>query len=175
MSEDEIKALVDASIKEALANQKPPKKSSVEKTALVLKNYRLFQSVIETKKEQKEEVLRYGLRGKSRSIVAFGDDNLTLGMEASQESIEETVRTLSKEIVWLENTINKVNLALAAVRGHKHYKLLYDYYFTGQSQEALASQVGTDQRTVGKRIASVVKRMAYYLFPNDTVSDLLGE
>lgn len=149
--------------------------NTFKKVEQILWNYPLFKQIIWDKEEQIVEVQEHGLRTKSPSITEYSNcgGGTVQGLSTVQETVQGVVQSLVQDILWLTQTIEKIDLALDKVRESEHYDILESYYFRNESRDSLAARYGVDVKTISRRKSILVRTMAIYLFPQEVVTDIM--
>lgn len=142
----------------------------------ILYNYGEFQSIIEEKEKQIQEILENGLPERSKSILEYSPTGGAIeSIAIEEETVQSVVRALQEDIVWVRQVLERIDLALETVCKHRDYMLVEDYYFGGMSRDELAGKYGLDPRTVMKRKNNLVKRLAMTLFPQEMFYEMMED
>lgn len=140
----------------------------------LLRNYGAFQEVIAEKERQIMEVAENGVPTKSASIMQYqGNTGVVSGLKTEEETIEAVVVALNADIVWIQQVLKRVDLALNTVKDSPDYPMIMEYYFEGRTREYLAEKYGTSIPTVVKRKNKLVRQITLHLFPKDMIADLM--
>ena len=107
----------------------------------ILRNYKAFQDVIREKEHQIIEVVENGVPSKSGSIMEYhGDTGVVSGLKTEEETIEAVVYALNADIVWIQQVLKRVDLALDTVKDSPDYPLVEEYYFENRTRDYLAEK-----------------------------------
>lgn len=145
-----------------------------KKTEQLLWNYYEFKLVIKAKYEQIEEIRRNGVPGKSKSILEYSPGGSTSeGLETTEEIVESAVNAVLEDIAYLENAVYKIDMALKTVTSEADFNIIRRFYFEKETLEAIGKDYGVSAQAIFKRKNKMIRKLALYLFPRDTVVDFL--
>lgn len=177
---EQISKSVEAAIKDAFkelgieSKVKVDNQNAFKKTEQILWNYPMFKDVIQNKYEQIEEIKKYGVPTKSKSILEYqSGGSISQGLETTDEIISGAVNNIMEDINWLKNAIYKIDRALDSIKTDDTNNIIKRYYFDKESLNELAISLKVEASTVSKWKNKLVRKVSVYLFPKDVVSDLL--
>ena len=142
----------------------------------ILYNYGEFQSIIEEKERQIQEILENGLPERSKSILEYSPTGGAIeGIAIEEETIQSVVNALQEDIVWVKQVLERIDLALKAVENDTGYSVLRAYYFDGHTIEDCANEFSFNPRTVMNRKNKLVRRLAMTLFPKEMFYEMMED
>ena len=142
----------------------------------ILYNYGEFQSIIEEKEKQIQEILENGLPERSKSILEYSPTGGAIeGIAIEEETVQSVVNALQEDIVWVKQVLERIDLALDAVENDTGYNILRAYYFDGYTIEECAKEYSINPRTVMSRKNKLVRRLAMTLFPKDMFYEMMED
>lgn len=142
----------------------------------ILYNYGEFQSIIEEKEKQIQEILENGLPERSKSILEYSPSGGAIeGIAIEEETIQSVVNALQEDIVWVKQVLERIDLALDTVRNNTHYDILKEFYFDGKSLEELSEKYGVHTNTITYRKKNLVRRLAMTLFPKEMFYEMMED
>lgn len=154
---------------------KQPIDNPFKRVEQILWNYPLFKGIVTEKQSQIDEVLESGIPSKSKSILEYSPHGGSSGgVVLEEETVESVVSALQADIVWVQQVIKRIDLALDTVRESPDFQMMWDYYIEGYDLETLATMYGMDRKTVASRKNKLVRQIAIQLFPKDTLDELVG-
>ena len=148
-----------------------------KKTEQVLWNYPIMFQLIKDKEEQIAEIKANGLRTTSASITQFlgnSGGGTPEGLQTREEAIEGVVTGIRQDILWLCQTLERIDLALANIESDPDFGIIRDYYFKNIVRDEIALAIGVDVKTVSNRKNKLVRKLALHLFPRDVITEMLG-
>jgi hypothetical protein len=151
-----------------------PKKTAYQKTETLLYNYNNFKRIVEDKEREIEELCKYGVPQRSKSIVGYTPGSGTVrGTVLPEESVEQAVRSVQDSIVDTVQAISMVDKGMEGLRNDPYYKILGMLYFEGRTQEEIADYFGVSQPTISSNRNRLVKELSMKLFPNQVAEEML--
>lgn len=155
---------------------KTPVDNPFKRVEQLLWNYKLFTGIIEDKEQQIREVLESGIPNKSKSILEYSPRGGGIsGITLEEETVESVVNALQADIVWVQQVIKRIDLALDTVRESPDFTMMCEYYMDGYDLETLATRYSMDRKTVASRKNKLVRQIAIQLFPKETLDELVGD
>lgn len=175
--EDIIASVVKATIAElGIGKIEPkPEKSAYQKTELLLYNYNNFQRVIKEKREQINEIKKYGVSKRCDAVHSYNSGNgYVSGLVTDEEAIGNAVYVLEQSIADVQTALDRIDLAMKCITNDPWYKILEYRYFDGMNQEDIAKTMGCVQSTVSQNRSRLIRELSMRLFPNDVVKEMLN-
>lgn len=170
MSNEEIIRVVLDELKER-GFLKEDRKSAYARTEALLYSYNRLKEAINSSKREIEELEKYGLPKKSKSVVSLAGGS-SAPKEPEYVKIEERIDYLSQSIYRTNLIIEKVNLLLAEHENPRYPSLIKMIYFDGRTREDIADFYRCDVATVSRNKTKIINELKVVLFPNDTINEL---
>ena len=117
-------------------------------------------------KEALEDVKKYGVKNKSRSITRFMKSGVRLTPE---EALAAVVMDLEADIAADEHEIRVMERALASIADDEYYATVTGKYFDRLTDEAIAARIQCDNTTVWRNRKRLVQRISVRLYGVDAV------
>lgn len=150
--------------------------SPFKRVEQILWNYTKFQGIVEEKEAQIREVLATGMIPKKTNPFEYNPStNVVNGVTTDEETVEAVVNALQADIVWVQQVIARIDLALDTVRNSVDFDLLCDYYFGGMDLESLGLKYSMDRKTAARHKNALVRDISIQLFPKETLTDIVGD
>jgi RNA polymerase sigma factor (sigma-70 family) len=189
IEKQELVELISAVVKETItqlglvnasANVKPEpqtvkEKTAYQKTEQLLYNYRAFQRIVSERREEIEDIKRYGVPKKAGAVVEYGSGGsggTPRGIVLPEESVESRISAIERSMENVIQAIDIIDKALAAVASDPYYKAIPYRYFEGRTQEDIALELKVSQVTISKNNSRLIRELAMRLFPDQTVTEL---
>lgn len=159
------KAYIDEAVKTAVQAGKVAA-SSTAKDAYHDTERRLYAlpdlaRKVEQDKESLDEMIRFGPRERSKSIVRFQ----RTGYRATPEEMYEAIlRDLEATIAADEHEIDTMRRALANIEDDPYYLTVKGKYMDAMTDEGIANSISCDQTTVWRNRKRLVQRLAVLLY-----------
>ncbi len=151
--------------------QKPVKNTSFQKVETLLYRYGAFEQAIIEKRQQIEEIKKYGLQKRSTSLVRISKSrakgNLT-DAELAERKIEEIEASIDKMIEYLD----LIDEALETISNDKYFDIIRMKYFEGMTHEDIAFELECDVSTVSRNKNRLITKLGIYLFPDDSMVEI---
>lgn len=176
---DLVQKTIDATTKE-LKRQgllKNNQRTPFQKTETLLYNYPKYIEVINTKKEEIEEIETVGLSKKSKSIVKYannGTKDLRGEYEKDMDLREAEIERLERTIKITDIHVNKIERALAGIEDDPYFDIIRMKYFEGMTREEIADEMFVDESTISRNKNRLVNLLQIRLFSDEMISDLMG-
>jgi RNA polymerase sigma factor (sigma-70 family) len=151
-----------------------PKKTAYQKTETLLYNYTKFTKLVEDKRREIEELCKYGVPQRSKSIVEYtpGSGGVQ-GTVLPEESVERAVRSVEQSIVETVQAIAMVDKGMESLRNDPYFELLEMLYFEGRTQEEIADHFGVSQPTISSNRSRLVRELAMQMFPSQVAEEMI--
>lgn len=184
IEKQELVEIIKTVVKETISqlNLEVPKakpeineKTAYQKTEQLLYNYRGFQKIVEERKQEIENLRKYGVPQKSGSVVAYSPHTGTVqGITLQEESVEMAVRSVEASVQDTVQAIALIDKCMAALKGDPYYCILEMRYFEGRTQEDIALELKCTQQTISKNKGRLVRELSMRLFPNQVITEMLN-
>lgn len=147
--------------------------SPFKRAEQLLWNYELFEKIMKEKEVQKKEVLENGIPSKSKSILEYQEHGGVISdIVLEEETISEIIERLTSDIVWLQQAVSRIHLAIKAIESDENYPIFARYYFGGDTLDTIATDYCVDRKTIARRKNKLVQIMALHLFPKECLDEL---
>lgn len=155
--EEIIKKSVNAAVRAA---QQAPKDAykATEKRLYALP---YLKQKCEDDRELYQELLTYGPRQKSKSIVRFQKNGVALTPDEIFSTIKQDMEAT---IAADEEEINAVERAVATIQGDRYEYCVTGRYFEETDDETIGQTLGCDTSTVWRNRKRLVQRIAIMLY-----------
>lgn len=165
--EEVIRKAVNEGIKAGYIIRKNESTNYRRRTEKLLYSYNDLKASIKIYKEEIEELERYGLKEKSKSIVYMPS-----GSRLSKEDIiEARIQDLNYKIHTTEREINKIDNALETIKDDKWYGVIELKYFNSMPDEDIAEvdEFKCDPSTIRRHKNRLISKVAIRLFGADAI------
>lgn len=175
---EKIEKCVTNAVKRAISGDFEVEKPETQLTPLkrteeLLSIFPNLNKIVSDKLEQIDTILEYGLPQKSPSIMEYHASTGKISrLTLEEETIESVVGALQCDIVFVNNIINRVMIALNTVKDERDYDILTGYYFDGKTLDTLSEQFGVDKTTILRRKNALVKKVCEQLFPKEAFGNV---
>jgi hypothetical protein len=158
------------------SNGGKPEKSAYAKTESLLYNYRGFQKIVAERMQEIEEIRKYGVPKKSKSITQYGGDcgGVPGGLVLDEESVEAAVHTVEASVEGTVQALALIDKCMESLKKDPYYCILEMRYFEGRTQEDIAIELKCTQKTISIQKSRLVKELAMRLFPNDVINEYMS-
>lgn len=165
--ENIIKKAVDEGIKAGYNIRKNEVSNYHRRTEKLLYSYNDLKKSIVAFKDELQELNKYGLKGKSKSIV-YMPSGSRMGAD---DLLEARVQDLNYKIQSAEREIKRIDNALEAVQDDKWFGIIKLKYFENMSDEDIAEidEFKCDPSTVRRHKNRLVSKIAIRLFGADAL------
>ena len=153
----------------------PPKKSAYQKTESLLYHYKGFQRIVEERQEEILQLQERGVPKRSKSIVQWsGGGNPAHDIVLPAEEIESAIESVQASVQKILRVLGMIDRGMAALADDPYYHILEKRYFDRLSQEQTALEFGVSQVTISNNQRRLVKALAAYLFPAETLDEIMN-
>lgn len=167
-----IKTLED---KKLLAPSTKQEKTAYQKTEQLLYNYTGFKRIIREREQEIDDLRKYGVPKKSKSITQYGGVSGTVQqMILPEESVESAVRTVQASVQGIVQIVTLIDNSMAMLQHDPYYKILERYYFEGRTLEDIGLDFGSSQKTMSINKSRLVKELALLIFPDQVISEMMA-
>lgn len=156
---------IDGMIRRAVAAMKVASERS-SKDAYRATERRLYalpdiRAKLEDDREALEEVKKYGVKNRSRSITRFMKSGVRLTPE---EALAAVVMNMEAEIAADEHEIDTMERVLAAIADDSYYETVTGRYMDCLSDQEIAEKLQCDASTVWRNRKRLVQRLSVRLY-----------
>ena len=152
--------------------------NSFDNTIKLLYEYPKLKESIKDREEQIEDLKKYGIPSKSKSMTSI---NIGTKREEEDEIIEDNINSLKQHIYRTKVVIRYIDRVLEKIKNDKYYDVIRLYYFEHNTHEQVAEYFyrKLDRETISaesirKNKNRLINQIKTYLFPNDTITEILG-
>ena len=183
---EEIKELMTHTVKETLEQMMPesvetgyvpverPPRTAYQKTEQLLFNYMNFKKIVQAKKEEIEEIRKYGVPRCAPGFEFVPHTNVPKGIVLPEESVEAAVHSVAKSVEGTVRVIKLIDDAMATLKNDPYYSILEMRYFEGRTQEDIAYYLRCSQKTISQNKSRLVRALAMRLFPDQVVNEIMN-
>ncbi|MFT9496621.1 hypothetical protein [Anaerosolibacter sp.] len=170
----DIKAIIEQAVQEGIAAgtrvgyaaRKQEIKNCFKQTEKMLYAYNDLKDNIENYKEEIEELKRYGLPEKSKSIV-YMPSGSRLG---SQDLLDAKIQDLNFKIQASEREVYKIDKALEGISNDVWFRLIELKYFQQKNDDEIAEILNCDPSTIRRNKKRLINRISVRLHGADALS-----
>ena len=157
-----------------VARIKPDLDNPFDRVGQILRNYGKFRELCKEKIEQIKEVQLYGVRRQSAGVNEYSNHKkVSTGITLEEEIVQSIVDALERDIVFIENALTRVDMALEKVKSSPDYPMLEDYYFNDCTMDFVSQKYNLNFRTTKRHIEEMVHKMAMELFPKEMLNEMI--
>lgn len=151
------------------------KKTAYAKTEQLLYNYRGFRRIVQERLQEIEDLKKFGVPGKSKSIVEYTPhgSGSAQGIVLGEESVQDAIASVQASVQSTVQVISKIDRCMAQLRNDPYYCILEMRYFEGRTQEDIALELKCAQQTVSKNKNRLVRELSMRLFPDQVAQEML--
>jgi hypothetical protein len=150
-------------------------RNTYQKTEQLLYNYNNFKKIIDERMEDIEHLRIYGVPRKSGSVVEYHQSNGTVGqLTLEEEDIDCAIRTVQASVQGTMQAVALIDKCMEAISHDPWYRILPMRYFEGRTQEDIAVELNTTQKTISVNKNRLVKELALRLFPSQVVDEIMN-
>lgn len=154
---------------------KENKKNAFQKTEQLLYNYVDFKDVIKQKKTMIDDLLKYGLPKKSKSITSFSGDEGMREVKTEQEQIDEYVASIENSMRLTIRCVSVIDDALKSVSNDPYYNVIEERYFNKKNLEDIAEDIEKDVSTVSRNKNRLVNMIKIKIFPDESINEIMHQ
>ena len=157
--------------------ENPPSKgkSAYQKTESLLYHYMGFQRIVQERQEEILQLQECGVPKRSKSIVQWsGGGNPAHDIVLPAEEIESAIQTVQASVQKIRQVLDMIDRGIASLAGDPYQAILEKRYFDRLSQEQIAVELGVSQVTISNNQRRLVKALAAYLFPEQTLDEIMN-
>lgn len=150
-------------------------KTAYQKTEQLLYNYNGFKRIVEERKQEIEDLRKYGVPQKS--AMSGGErvqsSRNVQGIVLPEESVEQAVRNVQESVRGTVQAIALIDKCMNSLRNDPYYDVLPMRYFEGRTLEDIGVCFNCDHSTISRNKNRLVKELSMRLFPDEVVSEML--
>ena len=142
-----------------------------QKTEQALYNYKKFMAVIESKKEQIQEIEEHGIQQKSKSITSFISGG-SYEIQSDSEKAEDKIQAIIDSIVITQRLIKFIDSALKKISCDPYFEIIQMKYFDGKTHEEISDYYEKDVSTITRNKNRLVNDLKVMLFSDAVINEL---
>lgn len=167
-----VKALEERSVFGSAATKSD--KTAYQRTEQLLYNYNRFKKKVAECAAEIEDIKKFGVPKKSKSITSFGGASGTVGgIVLPEESVECAVQRIESSVQDTVQAIALVDKCMTALKYDPYFAVLEMYYFEGRTLEDIALDFKCTQPNITYHRKRLVKELSIELFPDKVVRECL--
>lgn len=151
-------------------------RSAYQKTEQLLYMYNKFKSKIV---EAEQTILEYKLHGVPQRGSSMGErvqtSRTNVGIVLPEESLEQAIHSVERSVQDIVQVVTMIEKGLEQLQYDPYYPILKMLYFEGRTQEDIAVELHTTQKTISKHKTRMVRELALEMFPDQVVTELLSK
>ena len=164
------RATVEELRKGKMVNEKPL--TAYQKTERILFKYNNFKQVIQDRKDEIEEIKKYGLAKTSGSVIPMPQDTGFKEVKMESDKEEEVIKALERSIINTKKIVRFVDISLKSIKKDPYFKIIDLLYFQGKTQTEIAEHFNCDVSTINRNKSRLVNKLSIYLFSDDVVNEM---
>lgn len=141
--------------------------SSYKSTESLLYKYNDLKKSIQDREEEIEEIEKYGLRSKSKSILKMPE-----GSHGDRDIEQDIIDGLLRDIKKTQLIVNRIDRIIKKLKTDKYIEIIKLKYFENKTQDEIAEYFEKDPSTIWRQQKRLINEIKVYLFPNDVVEEL---
>lgn len=149
-------------------------KTAFEKTETLLYNYRGFCKIVQERKQEIEDIRKYGAPGKSAGFEYNPHTNVVTGIVTEEERVEAAVHTVERSVQGTVQALALIDKCMETLKNDPYYDILPMRYFEGRTQEDIALEFKCSQFTISTNKKRLVEELSLRLFPNQVIQEMLS-
>ncbi|WP_336014692.1 RNA polymerase sigma factor [Fusobacterium polymorphum] len=168
MKKEEIYKIIDERVETKIKDLKNINnlKSPYRKVEVILKNYKNFQKMVVSLKEQLNNIeIVKKINPDSTKPVGYVD------YKPDIEKKEDIKDKINEEILIYENRILKTENALDFIKNDKYYRIIELKYFENYSVEDVCEKLDITEKTYRSHRNRLIDSLTLYLFPKEILED----
>lgn len=165
-AEEVIKILTDKNLVKATETNGKKELSYYKKVEILLYNYENLKEAINQKEEDIENLEKYGLKEKSKSIVAYS----SAGGNPEADRYLELKNKYTIEKLEIERDLKRIDNALDKIRKDSYFDIIQLKYLNSEEEkvrtiEELADKLEKDRSTIIRNKKRLINKLIIILFP----------
>ena len=175
----EFANIVAEAVVKALGGKSVSANAKVEKTAYqrteqLLYTYNNFKKILEDRKQEIEEIRKYGVPGRAAGFEYNPHSNIPHGIVLEEERVEAAVHNVQESVRGIVDAIVLIDKCMATLRNDPYYMVLPMRYFEGRNLEDIGLELGKDTATISRNRVRLVKELSMRLFPDQYIDELMN-
>ena len=164
-AEEVIKILTDKNLVKATEANNKKELSYYKKVEILLYNYENLKEAIKQTEEELEHLEKYGLKEKSKSIVAYS----SAGRNPEADRYLELKQRYTIEKLEIERDLKRIDNALDKIRKDSYFDIIQLKYLNPEegrrSDEDLSILLNKDRKTITRNRKRLLNKLTTILFP----------
>jgi RNA polymerase sigma factor (sigma-70 family) len=155
---------------------KKPKneKTAYQKTEQLLFAYNGFKRIVAERQQEIDDIRKYGVPEKASTVGERVQTSRTVqGIVLPEESVENAVRSVQESLWRVQSIVDLIDQSMATLKSDPYYKTLELRYFKGWTQEDIALELHTTQKTISVNKTRLVKELSMHLFPEQAIDEMM--
>lgn len=152
------------------------KKSAYAKTEQLLFTYNGFKRIIEERKQEVEDIRKYGVPQKS--AMSGGErvqtSRTVQGIVLPEESVDIAVRNVERSVERTVQAVALIDKCLDAIKTDQYYEIIPMRYFEGRTLEDIGLYFGCDHSTISRNKNRLVRELSMRLFPDEVIEEFMN-
>lgn len=149
-----------------------PRNELFKNTESILYNYKAIKETIGQRKNQINDLKKYGIPKKSKSLCPVSKNN-SIRIE-DNDLLDVTIKNIEKSIIKTKTLIKYIDSILSKFISDPYYDIIKLKYFEKKSIEEVANALEKDVATISRNKNRLINDLKIYFMPNDVLSDILG-
>lgn len=149
-----------------------PRNELFKNTESILYNYKAIKETIGQRKNQINDLKKYGIPKKSKSLCPVSKNN-SIRIE-DNDLLDVTIKNIEKSIIKTKTLIKYIDSILSKFMSDPYYDIIKLKYFEKKSIEEVANTLEKDVATISRNKNRLINDLKIYFMPNDVLSDILG-
>lgn len=146
-------------------------RDSFQQTKMLLNRYSRFKNQIEINKELIEKIKKTGIEEYNSSAYQERVQGGNKKSKGIPEKEIDKIELIEQENINLEKLITKTELAMRFVEKEPFYEIIVLKFIENKSIEQIAEQLDMIDRTVYRRMDSLIREMRDYIFMNNIINN----
>lgn len=172
-AEEVIKILTDKNLVKVAEVNNKKELSYYKKVEILLYNYENLKEAIKQKEEDIENLEKYGLKEKSKSIVAYS----SAGGNPEADRYLELKQRYTIEKLEIERDVKRIDNALDKIRGDEYFEIIQLKYLNVEEEkvktdEDLSYILNRDRKTITRNRKRLINKLVTVLFPQ-SIRDMM--
>lgn len=172
-AEEVIKILTDKNLVKVAEVNNKKELSYYKKVEILLYNYENLKEAIKQKEEDIENLEKYGLKEKSKSIVAYS----SAGGNPEADRYLELKQRYTIEKLEIERDVKRIDNALDKIRGDEYFEIIQLKYLNAEEEkvktdEDLSHILNRDRKTITRNRKRLINKLVTVLFPQ-SIRDMM--
>lgn len=172
-AEEVIKILTDKNLVKVAEVNNKKELSYYKKVEILLYNYENLKEATKQKEEDIENLEKYGLKEKSKSIVAYS----SAGGNPEADRYLELKQRYTIEKLEIERDVKRIDNALDKIRGDEYFEIIQLKYLNVEEEkvktdEDLSYILNRDRKTITRNRKRLINKLVTVLFPQ-SIRDMM--